>query len=53
VGKGGDYLLQIKGNQPSLLQQAKACDALKDTPFLSKTAPDMAARNNVAYTSSP
>jgi transposase len=53
VGKGGDYLLQIKGNQPSLLQQAKACDALEDTPFLSKTALGMAGPNNAAYTSSP
>lgn len=34
VEKGGDYLLQIKGNQPSLLKQAQGLDALKDTPFL-------------------
>ncbi len=53
VGKGGDYLLQIKGNQPSLLQQAKAFNALEDTPFFSKTAPGMAARNNAACTPSP
>ena len=33
VEKGGEYLLQIKGNQPALLKQAEACDALKDTPF--------------------
>jgi hypothetical protein len=34
VEKGGDYLFQIKGNQPKLLEQAHTCDALKDTPFL-------------------
>jgi hypothetical protein len=39
VEKGGDYLLQIKGNQPKLLQQAQAWDALKDTPFLPKSNP--------------
>lgn len=36
VEKGGDYLFQIKGNQPNLLRQAQKLDALKDTPFLSK-----------------
>lgn len=35
VEKGGDYLLQIKGNQPKLLQQAEGLDALQRTPFLS------------------
>ena len=34
VEKGGDYLFQIKGNQPKLLEQAQTFDALKDTPFL-------------------
>ena len=34
VEKGGDFLLQIKGNQPKLLQQAQGLDSLKDTPFL-------------------
>jgi len=33
--KGGDYLFQIKGNQPKLLEQAQKLDALKGTPFLS------------------
>lgn len=33
VEKGGEYLFQVKGNQPALLRQAEACDALKDTPF--------------------
>ena len=36
VEKGGDYLLQIKGNQPKLLRQARGLDALADTPFLSR-----------------
>jgi hypothetical protein len=36
VEKGGDYLLQIKGNQPKLFKQAQALDALKGTPFLSR-----------------
>ena len=36
VEKGGDYLFQIKGNQPRLLKQAQNFDALKATPFLSK-----------------
>ena len=34
VDKGGDYLFQIKGNQPKLLERAQTFDALKDTPFL-------------------
>jgi Druantia protein DruA/DDE_Tnp_1-associated len=34
VEKGGDYLLQVKGNQPNLLRQAQALNALRDTPFL-------------------
>ena len=40
VEKGGDYLLQIKGNQPNLLKQAQGFDALKDTPFLPTPIPD-------------
>jgi hypothetical protein len=35
VEKGGDYLFQVKGNQPKLLAQAQKLDALADTPFLS------------------
>lgn len=34
VEKGGDYLCQIKGNQPKLLERAQRLDALQDTPFL-------------------
>lgn len=33
VEKGGDYLFQIKGNQPNLHQQAQSLDALNATPF--------------------
>ena len=35
VGKGGDYLLQVKGNQPGMLKQAKAHDAA-GSPFFSE-----------------
>jgi hypothetical protein len=35
VAKGGNYLFQIKGNQPNLLKQAQGLDALPATPFLS------------------
>lgn len=42
VEKGGDYLFQIKGNQPNLHQQAQSLDALKDTPFLPTAKPDTA-----------
>jgi hypothetical protein len=34
VEKGGDYLFQVKGNQPNLLKQAQGLDALPSTPFL-------------------
>jgi len=40
VEKGGDYLLQIKGNQPKLHQQAQQLDGLKDTPFLPTPSQD-------------
>jgi hypothetical protein len=33
VEKGGEYLFQVKGNQPALRKQAEACDALKDAPL--------------------
>lgn len=39
VEKGGDYLFQVKGNQPTLHKQAQSLDALKDTPFLPTTTP--------------
>jgi hypothetical protein len=53
VEKGGDYLLQIKANQPRLLQQAQALDALKDTPFLPKPKPDTDALISVTSRPSP
>lgn len=40
VEKGGDYLLQIKGNQPTLLQQAQGLDAIGKTPFLNTPKAD-------------
>jgi hypothetical protein len=53
VEKGGDYLLQIKGNQPKLLQQAQAFDALQATPFLSKPTSGMAGLKSVPSMPSP
>jgi hypothetical protein len=35
VERGGEYLFQIKGNQPKLLKLARGLDRLKGTPFLS------------------
>jgi hypothetical protein len=43
VEKGGDYLLQIKGNQPNLLKVAQGLDAVPGTPFLPTATPVMAA----------
>lgn len=43
VQKGGDFLFQIKANQPNLLAKAQALDGLKNTPFLPKAKPDTAA----------
>jgi hypothetical protein len=43
VQKGGDYLLQIKANQPNLFKKAQALDGLKNTPFLPKSEPGTAA----------
>jgi hypothetical protein len=40
VEKGGDYLLQIKGNQPTLLQQAAGLNAIPSTPFLNSAKAD-------------
>ena len=53
VEKGGDYLLQIKGNQPKLLKQAQALDALKDTPFLSRPGAVTGGWKSVGSTPSP
>jgi len=48
VEKGGDYLLQIKGNQPNLLKQAQGLDALPGTPFLPKQTRDTDASRSGA-----
>jgi predicted transposase YbfD/YdcC len=53
VEKGGDYLLQIKGNQKHLLKAAQRLDALQDTPFLSLPKSDMDESKPVACTPSP
>ena len=56
VEKGGDYLLQIKGNQKHLLKQAQRLDALQDTPFLNRPIPDTAGSkpaNSMPSPSSP
>jgi hypothetical protein len=53
VEKGGDYLLQIKGNQKHLLQQAQRLDALQDTPFLPSPKPDTDGSKPAACTPSP
>lgn len=53
VEKGGDYLFQIKGNQPNLLQQARGLDALPDTPFLSTPKPATDGSRSATCTPSP
>ena len=53
VEKGGDYLLQIKGNQPHLHRTAQGLDALPGTPFLSTPKRAMAAQKPAASTLSP
>ena len=52
VEKGGDYLLQIKGNQPKLLAQAEALNAQASTPFFSSPIPATAASSPEASTPS-
>jgi hypothetical protein len=53
VEKGGDYLLQIKGNQKHLLKQAQRFDALQDTPFLSSPKLDTDESKPAPSTPSP
>jgi hypothetical protein len=53
VEKGGDYLLQVKGNQPNLLKQAQGLDALRDTPFLPTPNTSEDASKCVTSTPSP
>jgi hypothetical protein len=53
VEKGGDYLLQIKANQPALLAQAQAFDALRDPPFCPNTPSATAASKRAPCMPSP
>jgi hypothetical protein len=53
VEKGGDYLSQIKGNQPQLLHQAQGLDGLQDTPFLPIPNPATGACKPGTCTPSP
>ncbi len=52
VEKGGDYLLQIKGNQPKLLAQAEALNAQTSTPFFFSPIPATVALSPAASTPS-
>lgn len=53
VEKGGDFLLQIKGNQPRLFQQAQKLDALPATPFLPTPPAPTGGWSNASSTPSP
>lgn len=53
VEQGGDYLLQIKGNQATLLEQAKALNALQSTPFLSTPSQGEGESKSAASTHFP
>ena len=53
VEKGGDYLLQIKGNQPKLLQQARKLDGPGGPPFLPGRNPATAGSKSARSTPSP
>jgi len=53
VEKGGDYLLQIKANQPKLFKHAQDLDGLKSTPFFQRPEPDTDASKSVPSMPSP
>ena len=53
VEKGGDYLLQVKGNQPHLHQHAQTLDATPGTPFLSRPRAGTAGSKRGPCTPSP
>ena len=53
VEQGGEYCLQLKANQPSLLDHARQLDALPDTPFLPRRPKATADSNIAASTPSP
>jgi hypothetical protein len=51
VENGGDYLLQIKGNQPTLLDHARRC--LRQTPFFPHQMNVVMGGTNVVKSPSP
>lgn len=53
VEKGGDYLLQVKGNQIRLFKKAQKLEALQDTPFLSRPRPDTVESKAANFMPSP
>ena len=53
VEKGGDYLAQIKANQPNLFQYAQRLDQLKNTPFLPRPNAATDASRSAACIPSP
>ncbi len=53
VGKGGDYLLQVKANQPKLFKRAQALDKLQNTPFLPRPQPGTGASKSAPSTPGP
>lgn len=46
VEQGGEFLLQVKGNQPSLQDKTEKCIAAKGSPFFAKTKKNTDASNN-------
>src|SRR3569832_1357025 len=53
VEKAGDYLLQIKANQPKLFKRAQALARLQDPPYKSKPKPDTDGLNSEPSTPGP
>lgn len=53
VEKGGDFLFQVKANQPKLFQQSQKLDALPNTPFLPRPSQATDAFRTGACTPSP
>jgi hypothetical protein len=53
VENGGEYLLQVKGNQPALCAQAEALAALRDPLFSPKPTSGTAASSSATCTPSP
>lgn len=51
--KGGDYLFQIKGNQPGLCKRAQGLDALPNTPFLPTPRPPTDGLKSAGFIPSP